>query len=97
MLSTDGTPLASILRRFDFDHVLMSMSVLVRTASAVEGQPRGTIRAYVKGSFERVAAVCNPATVPPSMVVLSQNFALAGGCVVHRTAHSSHLWILFSC
>jgi magnesium-transporting ATPase (P-type) len=46
-----------VLRRFEFDHVRMTQSVIVR-------KPDGTITVFVKGSGESVSAMCNPESVP---------------------------------
>ena len=46
-----------ILRRFDFDHNRMTQSVIVRMAD-------GCLRVFVKGSGEKVQALCQPETVP---------------------------------
>jgi magnesium-transporting ATPase (P-type) len=46
-----------IVRRFEFDHALQTMSVLVR-------DPTGEVYVFLKGSFEKVGSVCNAGTLP---------------------------------
>ncbi|CAB9523325.1 Probable cation-transporting ATPase 13A4 [Seminavis robusta] len=46
-----------VLRRFDFDHIRMTQSVIVR-------KPGGTISVIVKGSGEKLSMLCDPDTVP---------------------------------
>jgi magnesium-transporting ATPase (P-type) len=47
----------SVLRRFDFDHIRMTQSVIVRL-------PDGVLRIFVKGSGENISKLCLPDTLP---------------------------------
>ena len=59
-----------MIRRFEFDHGRMTMSVAVDTGKAVT--------AYVKGSFEKIQALCLPETVPKGYHETCQGFAARG-------------------
>lgn len=60
-----------VVKRFEFDHTRMTMSVLVR-------DPKGNYFVYVKGSFEAVAALCDQSTVPNSYIEDGKKLALDG-------------------
>ncbi|DAZ98785.1 TPA: hypothetical protein N0F65_004001 [Lagenidium giganteum] len=56
--SHDGRNELEVLKRFEFDHHLMTMSVLVRHKVS------GRSYIFTKGSFENVEAMCRARTVP---------------------------------
>lgn len=63
-----------VMKRFEFDHTRMTMSVLVMG-------PDGQYYVFIKGSFEAIAALSDPATVPESYIETGRNFSL-DGCYV---------------
>lgn len=67
---TGGVKL-DVVKRFEFDHTRMTMSVLVRG-------PDGQHYVFIKGSFEAIAAVSDPHTVPGSYVETGRAFSLDG-------------------
>eukprot|EP00667_Euglena_gracilis_P000313 EG_transcript_313 len=73
-----------LLRRLEFDHGRMTMTVAVEVGSKV--------MSFTKGSFERIRALCRPETVPEEYSATCQVYAaqgfytLAVGC---RTLHSA--------
>ena len=62
------------MKRFEFDHTRMTMSVLVKG-------PDGQHYVFIKGSFEAVAGVADPATVPGGYIETGKAFSL-DGCYV---------------
>ncbi|XP_039084969.1 polyamine-transporting ATPase 13A2 isoform X2 [Hyaena hyaena] len=66
----------SILRRFPFSSALQRMDVVVAWPGAVQPE------AYVKGSPELVAGLCNPDTVPMDFAQMLQSYTAAGYRVV---------------
>jgi len=62
----------TILRRFDFSHVTMTMSAVVAHA------PSGERGVYCKGSFEQVAARCAKGSVPAAFAAKAQRHAYSG-------------------
>ncbi|XP_064219420.1 polyamine-transporting ATPase 13A2 isoform X2 [Aotus nancymaae] len=66
----------SVLHRFPFSSALQRMSVVVSWSGAPQPE------AYVKGSPELVAGLCNPETVPTDFVQLLQSYTAAGYRVV---------------
>ncbi|XP_055118194.1 polyamine-transporting ATPase 13A2 isoform X4 [Symphalangus syndactylus] len=66
----------SILHRFPFSSALQRMSVVVAWPGATQPE------AYVKGSPELVAGLCNPETVPTDFAQMLQSYTAAGYRVV---------------
>uniref|UniRef100_A0A8D1Q9A2 Polyamine-transporting ATPase 13A2 n=1 Tax=Sus scrofa TaxID=9823 RepID=A0A8D1Q9A2_PIG len=66
----------SILSRFPFSSALQRMSVVVAWPGAAQPE------AYVKGSPELVAGLCNPETVPTSFAQMLQSYTATGYRVV---------------
>ncbi|XP_037586120.1 polyamine-transporting ATPase 13A2 isoform X8 [Cebus imitator] len=66
----------SVLHRFPFSSALQRMSVVVSWPGAPQPE------AYVKGSPELVAGLCNPETVPTDFAPLLQSYTAAGYRVV---------------
>ncbi|KAM8788255.1 polyamine-transporting ATPase 13A2 isoform 3-T3 [Rhynchonycteris naso] len=66
----------SILSRFPFSSALQRMDVVVAWPGATQPE------AYVKGSPELVAGLCNPETVPADFVQMLQSYTAAGYRVV---------------
>ncbi|XP_046518674.1 polyamine-transporting ATPase 13A2 isoform X10 [Equus quagga] len=66
----------SILGRFPFSSALQRMNVVVAWPGAAQPE------AYVKGSPELVAGLCNPATVPTDFAQMLQSYTAAGYRVV---------------
>lgn len=65
----------TLLRRFDFDHALQSMAVVVRD----EG---GATHVFAKGSYERMKSICSPETLPPDYDAEAATLARQGGYVL---------------
>merc|ERR1719233_2322510 len=59
-----------ILRRFEFDHGRMTMSVIVKE--------RNRLMIYCKGAAEKIVECCDPSTVSPSFLPQAQKDALEG-------------------
>ncbi|XP_026305074.1 cation-transporting ATPase 13A2 isoform X8 [Piliocolobus tephrosceles] len=72
----------SVLCRFPFSSALQRMSVVVAWPGA--SQPE----AYVKGSPELVAGLCNPETVPTDFAQMLQSYTAAGYRVVALASKS---------
>ncbi|XP_066231293.1 polyamine-transporting ATPase 13A2 isoform X3 [Saccopteryx leptura] len=66
----------SILGRFPFSSALQRMNVVVAWPGAAQPE------AYVKGSPELVAGLCNPETVPADFTQMLQSYTAAGYRVV---------------
>ncbi|XP_069335504.1 polyamine-transporting ATPase 13A2 isoform X2 [Eulemur rufifrons] len=66
----------SVLRRFPFSSALQRMDVVVAWPGAAQPE------AYVKGSPELVAGLCNPDTVPTDFAQTLQSYTAAGYRVV---------------
>ncbi|XP_058408988.1 polyamine-transporting ATPase 13A2 isoform X3 [Diceros bicornis minor] len=66
----------SILGRFPFSSALQRMNVVVAWPGAAQPE------AYVKGSPELVAGLCNPETVPTDFAQMLQSYTAAGYRVV---------------
>ena len=64
-----------ILRRCDFDHVSMTMSVVVRMAD-------GALRCYCKGAPEMVAPRCTKGSLPADCAEVAAAHALQGYYVI---------------
>jgi len=73
VVSPDGNRTIEISKRYEFDHHLMRMSVVVK-----EGDQ---FRAYCKGAYETIAKMCDPATLPEDFLQVSENYA-KDGCYV---------------
>ena len=73
--SPDGQTILSIVRKFDFDHGRQTMSVITEDT-------KGNRHAILKGSFEKVEALCDPASVPPLYRKTAKDYALNGGYVL---------------
>uniref|UniRef100_A0A6B2KWT4 P-type ATPase A domain-containing protein n=1 Tax=Arcella intermedia TaxID=1963864 RepID=A0A6B2KWT4_9EUKA len=63
-----------ILKRFDFDNNLQRMSVIARHSN-------GRCYAYVKGSGESIASICDPSSIPPNYDEMLRKFS-KDGCYV---------------
>lgn len=70
VVSPEGVEL-DVVKRFEFDHSRMTMSVLVR-------DPEGNYYVFIKGSFEAVAEVADRSTVPDSYNEDGKKLALDG-------------------
>ena len=73
--SPDGRKILAIIRKFDFDHGRQTMSVIIEESN-------GARYAICKGSFEKVEALCQINTVPPSYRKTARDYALNGGYVL---------------
>merc|ERR1719204_802642 len=69
--------LIGIPKRFEFDHGLMSMSVIVQNMKARQESPI----VYCKGAAERIVSLCDPETVPSDFLEKAAAFA-KDGCYV---------------
>ena len=74
--SPDGLTSFKILKRFEFDHGKQCMSVIVESAQTEERY------IITKGSFEKMAILCRPDTVPADFVVQGKENAMQGGYVL---------------
>ncbi|KAJ2158385.1 hypothetical protein GGF46_003810 [Coemansia sp. RSA 552] len=77
---TTGGGLVHVLKRFEFEHARQSMSVAVQDAST------GSVHVFVKGSFERIRAISNAASVPSDYDTATAGWAKEG-CYVLALAH----------
>lgn len=66
----------AIIRRYDFEAALQRMSVVVRNMAD------HTFRAYVKGSPEKIADLCNPETLPPDYLETLETYTRKGYRVI---------------
>lgn len=64
----------TIVRKFEFDHGKQMMSVIVNGSEGA--------RIFSKGSFEKIADLCDPKTVPISYMKEAREFAIQGGYVL---------------
>ena len=64
----------TLLQRYDFDHTRMTQSVLVRG-------PDGVQDIFVKGSFEKIGALCRPGSLTPEHGAIARSHAM-NGCYV---------------
>jgi len=64
-----------ILKRFDFDHALMTMTVVVANYES------NSVWSFTKGAYERISQLCLPASVPLDYTRVTQSLA-ADGCYV---------------
>lgn len=71
--SPDGG-LHTLVQRYDFDHTRMTQSVVVRG-------PGGDQTIFVKGSFEKIAALCRPGSVAAGYGAIARHHAM-NGCYV---------------
>jgi cation-transporting ATPase 13A3/4/5 len=72
-----GRLCASQLQSFDFNSELARMAVVVRLEHNA-GTPAQSVHALVKGSPEAIAALCDPATVPPNFEAMLAQYAGGG-------------------
>ena len=61
-----------IVKRFDFESKLQRMSVIAKHASD------GTLRAYVKGSPEKIAELCVPQSLPANYQEILSTYTTKG-------------------
>ncbi|GMF34884.1 unnamed protein product [Phytophthora fragariaefolia] len=69
-----------VIKRFDFDHHRMSMSVVVRNRKT------GQIFVFCKGSYERMQQLCRPDGVPANYKAVADQLA-KDGCYVLGLSH----------
>jgi len=79
---TDGQRTLTIIKKFEFDHARMSMSVAVQDMKSKE------IHIFVKGSFEKVQQLSDPASVPKDFDHMTRQFVM-DGCYTLGIAHRS--------
>ena len=87
--SPNKSRLLRVHRKFEFDHAKQTMSVVVE-----DSKDSSVAHAFCKGSFEKIALLCRPETVPADFVSVAQQFALNGGYVLglaHREIDRSIL------
>jgi len=76
---TDGPPVVNtkdggelkVLKRFEFDHSIMTQSVIVQDEN-------GNVRTYVKGSAESVKKICLPESLPENYTIMAENASREG-------------------
>ena len=77
--AADGSQRVEILRRCEFDHVSMTMSVVARLAD-------GGLRCFCKGAPEALAKRCDPASLPADYAAVAAAHALQGYYVIGLAA-----------
>lgn len=70
----DPNVYCEILKRFEFDHQRMSMSVIVRI-------PDGRVFVFCKGSYEKLASISTPESIPENYSEHA-NLLASNGCYV---------------
>ncbi|KAK3281417.1 hypothetical protein CYMTET_10791 [Cymbomonas tetramitiformis] len=78
-VSPSGKEVLQVVRRFEFDYVSQTMSVVVKDTT-------GRLQVFCKGSFEAISRICRPDSVPLNYDVQARNLA-ADGCYVLAVAH----------
>jgi predicted P-type ATPase len=73
--SADGSEVLQVVKRFEFDHHRMSMSVIMKH------QETGKLYVFCKGSYEKMQSVSTPASVPANYKEFADNLA-KDGCYV---------------
>jgi len=71
---TQGAVQLDIVKRFEFDHGRMAMSVIVR-------DPSGNCTSYTKGSFEKIGELSQPDSLPNKYHEVAKGHAM-DGCYV---------------
>ena len=71
----------TLLQRYDFDHTRMTQSVVVRA-------PDGAQEIFVKGSFEKIGALCRPGSLTAEHGAIARSHAM-NGCYVLALASRS--------
>ena len=79
VVAADGSQRVEILRRCEFDHVSMTMSVVARLAD-------GGLRCFCKGAPEALAKRCDPASLPADYAAIAAAHALQGYYVLGLAA-----------
>ena len=77
--AADGSQRVEILRRCEFDHVSMTMSVVARLAD-------GSLRCFCKGAPEALDKRCDPASLPADYAAVAAAHALQGYYVIGLAA-----------
>ncbi|OLY84330.1 putative cation-transporting ATPase 13A2 [Smittium mucronatum] len=72
----DSPPKIHILKRNDFIHHRMSMSVMVLEEESMD------IKVFVKGSFEKIFELCNKSTIPVNYYQTANRLAREGNYVL---------------
>jgi len=71
----------TLLQRYDFDHTRMTQSVVVRA-------PDGAQEIFVKGSFEKIGALCRQGSLTAEHGAIARSHAM-NGCYVLALASRS--------
>uniref|UniRef100_A0A0G4HJG7 P-type ATPase A domain-containing protein n=1 Tax=Chromera velia CCMP2878 TaxID=1169474 RepID=A0A0G4HJG7_9ALVE len=82
-VSLPNSTTLTVLRRWDFDHARMTMSVAVFVPSGGQSETqqqsrKGKLEVYCKGSYEAVTAACVPESIPEGAKESFRHFALRG-------------------
>eukprot|EP00457_Paulinella_chromatophora_P000399 gb/GEZN01000399.1/.p1 GENE.gb/GEZN01000399.1/~~gb/GEZN01000399.1/.p1 ORF type:complete len:1294 (+),score=224.38 gb/GEZN01000399.1/:365-4246(+) len=80
---------ARILKRFEFDHTRMSMSVVVSEELLQpdnKEQKGGQAHLFVKGSYEKIQTLCRRGSLPPDFETVTSQHA-KDGCYVLALAY----------
>ena len=82
--SACGRQRLRVLRRFEFDHGLQCMSVLVSDASAcaTDGSGPCDVHVFVKGSYERLRVLASAGAVPANYDAVTAELAKQGSYVL---------------
>lgn len=78
--AADGSEELEFVKRFEFDHHRMSMSVVMRQKST------GKLLVFCKGSYERMEAVSSQASIPADYFATAEGLA-KNGCYVLGIAY----------
>jgi cation-transporting ATPase 13A3/4/5 len=85
--SPGGTHQMLVHRKWEFDHGRQTMTVMA------ENIKTKSFHIFCKGSFEKIANLCDPKTVPASYHSVARRFAMNGGYVLglaHRAPASAY-------
>ena len=75
--SPDGRKKLTLIRKYEFDHARQTMSVIHEE----NGDPTSRV-AVCKGSFEKIAGLCSPESIPANYHKIAKGYALNGGYVL---------------
>jgi cation-transporting ATPase 13A3/4/5 len=74
-ISGSGVEL-TIVRKFEFDHAKMCMTVVVRDNKT------GALRSFTKGGFEKIGTLANPESLPDDYLDVAKQHSLSGHYVL---------------
>ncbi|RCH93756.1 hypothetical protein CU098_003001, partial [Rhizopus stolonifer] len=89
LISPKGQQHIHVLKRYEFSHARMSMSV------AILDPATNKIHIFVKGAYEKIKDLANPASIPSDYDLVTSNQAKEGGYVLaiaHRQVDRVEDW-----